>query len=105
MINFLLAEMDLNLNNTLEKILVWGTDRFFIPANFQMMQADQLESIRNAMYESATLLWLKFKNKGMFDINNHGNTSFPFVAEDVVGSNIVLLKDNVISSNEVNQYG
>lgn len=101
----MIAIMDLNISSSLEQVLLWATDKKNMPSNYDMLSDNIIDNIRNAMYEVVTLLWTRFHRKNMFDTNNVGTTSFPFVLADVISTNLVLFKDNVISSNEVNPYG
>ena len=102
---FLISVMELELSNSLGKISAWAQNPNDIPANFQIMQNASLIAIRDALFEVSILLWVRFKSKGMFDAINIGDSTFPFVLRDIVGSNLFLMKDNIISAIEINPYG
>lgn len=102
---FIVDEMSLNFNETIAAIEAWGIAQDKLSANFFTLDMKKMDLIRQRLFEVASQLWLHFKNKNMFDFNNVGNLSFPFVLKDIAGTNLMLIKDNVISSNEVNIYG
>jgi hypothetical protein len=97
--------MELEISNTLEKIQVMFGDRTKLPNSFIGSSEDFLELVYEAAVELALALWRIFKNMNMFDIYGSGDLTFPFVLTGVIGSNLVLIKDNIISSNEVNVHG
>ena len=100
-----MEEMALDFNRTINAISVWGFDTERLSTNFYSLDPTKMEKIREAMFSVANQLWLEFKNRNMFDYNNHDNLTFPFVMAEIVGSNLMLMKDNVLSSNEVKIYG
>ena len=100
-----MEEMTLDFNKMTEAISLWGTDPDRLSTNFYSLDISRLDGIRTAIFDVATQLWLQFKDRNMFDFNNIDNLSFPFVMTDILGTNLVLMKDNVISSNEVKIYG
>lgn len=102
---FIIEEMSLDFNAVLQAISLWGLDESRMSTNFFRLDQFKLEEIRQAMVQVATELWMEFKRRNMFDFQNHDNLSFPFVMTAVVGSNVMLEKDNVLSSNEVDIYG
>lgn len=97
--------MCLDFNATTNAISLWGSDHERLSTNFYSLDQGKMDLIREAMFSVATQLWLEFKNRNMFDFNNVSNLSFPFVMTDIVGTNLMLMKDNVLSSNEVNIHG
>jgi hypothetical protein len=97
--------MELEISNTLEKIQVMFGDRTKLPNSFIGSSEDFLELVYEAAVELTLALWRIFKNMNMFDIYGSGDLTFPFVLTGVIGSNLVLIKDNIISSNEVNVHG
>ena len=101
--------MTLDAGRLMEAIQLWGTDHNRMSTNFFSLPKESLESIREAMWQVAMALWQRFKTLNMFDFNNidavETNSSFPFVLSAIVGSNLVFLKDNIISSNEVKLHG
>ena len=103
--HFIIEEMALDFNRTIKAISVWGFDTERLSTNFYSLDPTKMEKIREAMFSVANQLWLEFKNRNMFDYNNHDNLTFPFVMTEIVGSNLMLMKDNVLSSNEVKIYG
>ncbi len=105
LVYFLIDEMTLDLSSVINAVTIWGFDQSRLSANFFMLDHTRLEQIRHALFDVANRLWLNFKNLNMFDFNNGPETSFPFVLSGINGTNLMFLKDNVISSNEVNIYG
>lgn len=97
--------MELEISNTLDKLLVMFGDRTKLPNSFIGSNDEFLERVTEAAVELALSLWRIFKNMNMFDVYGSGDLTFPFVLNGVIGSNLYLIKDNVISSNEVNYYG
>ena len=70
-----------------------------------MCSEDFLDQVLLAAVGVAITMWTMFKSMNMFDPNGIESLSFPFALTDVVGPNLVLIKDNIISTNEVNLYG
>ena len=97
--------MELEVTNTLNKILVVFGDKTKLPSSFIGSDEEFLEKVTEAAIELSLSLWRIFKNMNMFDVYGTGDLTFPFVLNGVIGSNLFLIKDNVISSNEVNYYG
>lgn len=97
--------MTLDYNTLVNAISLWGTDPNRLSTNFYSLDISRLDDIRQAMFDVSTQLWLEFKRRNMFDFNNTPETSFPFVMSNIAGSNLVLTKDNIVSSNEVDIYG
>jgi len=97
--------MQLEIRETLACITSWGIDREKLSPNFLAKSEHELEEIRKGMFEITILLWNRFNRKNMFDINNKGESTFPFVLKDVFCNNLILIKDNYLSSNEVNING
>jgi len=97
--------MELEISNTLDKIAVMFGDKTKLPNSFIGSNEDFLERVYEAAVELALALWRIFKNMNMFDVYGSGDLTFPFVLTGVIGSNLILIKDNTISSNEVNVYG
>ena len=101
----ILDVMELEVDNTVDKLWSVFGDRNKLPTSFTSSSDDFLESVTRATVETALALWRIFKNMNMFDVYGTGDLTFPFVLNGVIGSNLFLIKDNVISSNEVNYYG
>ncbi len=97
--------MSLDYTGMQESIACWGYDRNKISANFFSCNEDMLATLRLKMFDVATQMWLRFKEYNMFDVQNNIKLSFPFVLTGIVGTNLMFLKDNVLSSNEVTNYG
>ena len=97
--------MELEISNTLDKIAVMFGDKTKLPNSFIGSNEDFLERVYEVAVELALALWRIFKNMNMFDVYGSGDLTFPFVLTGFIGSNLILIKDNTISSNEVNVYG
>ena len=102
---FVCEEMRLDINKTLEVIQTWGYDKNNLSSNFHALSELELDKIRDAITELCVRLWRDFNNKNMFDPLNNDNLTFPFILEGMIGSNLIFMKDNVISSNEINPFG
>lgn len=105
LVYFIVENMAYNLLSALEKVALWAEDKDQMSGVFAMFDKGTLEVVRNAALELTTQLWIVFQQKNMFDILGHENLSFPYVLTGIVGPNLILEKDNVISSTEINLYG
>lgn len=97
--------MNIDVFCTLEEVKNWGYDKNKLSSNFFMLNDDKLSVIREAMIQLTIGLWNEFNKKKMFDVLANPDLSFPCVLEGVVASNLIFMKDNIISSNEINVYG
>lgn len=97
--------IELEVMISIDKLTEAFSKRDLLPVSFLMCSDEMLEKVLEAAIELLINLWRIFKNMNMFDIYASGNLTFPFVLTGVVGPNLILIKDNTISSNEVNIYG
>lgn len=101
---FIHENLELNIGNTLEVMSSWGIDENITSSNFSRFNEASRAVIRELIGMVTCELWLKYKSMNMFDINNTGFSSFPFILKGILGTSIILLKDDVISTNIVNVY-
>lgn len=105
LVNFVVENIEIDVGVILQKISCWGESNDNMSINFHSWSPEQKALVRTALFEFAIQLWNAFNKKMMFDVFNSGTTSFPFVLTGIVGTNLILLKDNTISCNEVNIFG
>lgn len=102
---YIFENMQIDFNEVVKAIVQWQEDPFKKSSNFDSVSKETLESIRMVIFDVAFDLYLKVKNLNFFDFNNVGTSSFPIVLNGIVDYNVVLIKDNVISSNVINIFG
>lgn len=96
--------MELEITSSLEGIEKAFGDRSSLPTSFIGSSDQLLEDVCSVALELTVVLWKMFKSMNMFDIYATGNLTFPIVLSGVVGTNLILVKDNTISSNEINIF-
>lgn len=97
--------MQIDLTQVIKATVEWQEDELLKSSNFDSVSKETIEDIKIVMFDVAIDLYYKFLNMDFFDRYNVGTSSFPIVLNGIVGYNVVLIKDNVISSNVVNVYG
>ncbi len=102
---YIFENMQIDLTQVIKSIVEWQEDALLKSSNFDSVSKETIEDIRIVMFDVAIDLYYKFLNMDFFDRYNVGSSSFPIVLNGIVGYNVVLIKDNVISSNVINVYG
>lgn len=97
--------MQIDLTQVIKSTVEWQEDDLLKSSNFDSVSKETIEDIKIVMFDVAIDLYYKFLNMDFFDRYNVGASSFPIVLNGIVGYNVVLIKDNVISSNVINVYG
>ena len=102
---YIFENMQIDLTQVIKSTVEWQEDDLLKSSNFDSVSKETIEDIKIVMFDVAIDLYYKFLNMDFFDRYNVGASSFPIVLNGIVGYNVVLIKDNVISSNVINVYG
>src|SRR5574343_427066 len=102
---YIFENMQYDLTEVIAAVVVWQQDQSKKSSNFDNVDIFTIEKIQSVMMGVVIDLHRQLKNMNFFDFNNTGTNSFPVVLNGIVGYNVVLIKDNIISSNQIDLFG